>query len=262
MTTITPFDFESNMIRTVVDKDNNIGFVAKDIAVVLGYERPNNAINAHCMGALKLCPLKTEGGTQKVRIIAEPDVYRLIVKSKLPSAQKFERWIFEEVLPTLRKTGSYSVPKDPKPQVFITGMLLKELRLLAEGNAQLMRSVGIDENQILSSTSRFMESILGIGPTKTLDIPTPPKSQYYTAEALGGKLPIRLSGSEVIKRLVRLNCLLVEYEPSGKCRISLTLKGKKLGGRVFDIGKKYSDGSIIQQIKWQENILELLRKIH
>ncbi|MDI1494682.1 MAG: hypothetical protein PUN43_05585 [Candidatus Liberibacter asiaticus] len=154
------------------------------------------------------------------------------------------------------------MPKDPKPQVFITGVLLKELRLLTEGNAQLMRSVGIDENQILISTSRVMESILGVSPAKTLDIPTPHNSQYYTATSLGEKLPIKLSGREVNKRLVRLNCLLVEYEPSGKRRNILTPKGKELGGRVFDTGKQHSDGSIVQQIKWQDNILDLLRTTH
>ncbi|XCD51801.1 BRO family protein (plasmid) [Candidatus Liberibacter asiaticus] len=61
MSTITPFEFESNKIRTIVDKDQNIWFVAKDVATALGYENSNEAINAHCKGVTKRYPLKTEG---------------------------------------------------------------------------------------------------------------------------------------------------------------------------------------------------------
>ncbi|ONI59084.1 antirepressor [Candidatus Liberibacter solanacearum] len=264
MTNIIPFEFESNEIRTVVDKDNIIWFVAKDIATVLGYKDTVNAIKEHCRGVAKLHPIVDSlGRTQNTKLILEPDVYRLIVKSKLPSAQKFERKVFEEILPTLRKTGSYSVKapktKDNKPKVFITGMLLKELRLLTDNHESLMRKAGIDDNQILIASSRVMESVLGINPAEIIDIPTPNNSQYYTATALGGQLPVKLSGREVNKRLVRLNCLLVEHEPSGKRRNILTPKGKELGGRVFDSGKKHSDGSIVQSIKWQDNILDILQ---
>ncbi|XCD63201.1 BRO family protein (plasmid) [Candidatus Liberibacter asiaticus] len=61
MSTITPFEFESNKIRTIVDKDQNIWFVAKDVATALGYENSNEAINDHCKGVTKRYPLKTEG---------------------------------------------------------------------------------------------------------------------------------------------------------------------------------------------------------
>ncbi len=62
-------------------------------------------------GEAKRLPLfQTPGGMQEVRIISEPDMLRLIVSSKLPAAERFERWVFEEVLPTLRKTGTYSTP--------------------------------------------------------------------------------------------------------------------------------------------------------
>jgi prophage antirepressor-like protein len=88
-------------------------FVAKDVALTLGYKDTINAISTHCKGVAKHHPLFTPGGTQEVRVIQEPNVYRLVAKSKLPSAEKFERWIFEEVLPTLRKTGSYSMTPAP-----------------------------------------------------------------------------------------------------------------------------------------------------
>ena len=92
-------------VRTV-EKDGKIYFCGKDIAVALGYSRPADAISAHCKGVAVL-PTPTNGGVQSLKYIPEGDVYRLIVHSKLPSAEKFERWLFDEVLPEIREHGAY-----------------------------------------------------------------------------------------------------------------------------------------------------------
>ncbi|SHH17350.1 Prophage antirepressor, partial [Xylella fastidiosa] len=106
MNAITPFQFESHAVRTVVDDHGEVWFVGKDVADVLGYTNHNKALGDHCRGVPKRYPLQTSGGVQEIRIISEPDMLRLIVSSKLPAAERFERWVFEEVLPTLRKTGN------------------------------------------------------------------------------------------------------------------------------------------------------------
>lgn len=106
---IARFEFDSQELRTTT-ADGETLFCGKDVATILGYERPSNAINAHCKGALKRCPLETAGGTQEFTFITEPDLYRLIIHSKLPTAEKFERWVFEDVLPTIRKNGGYLTP--------------------------------------------------------------------------------------------------------------------------------------------------------
>lgn len=85
-------------------------FVGKDVAEALGYANTNDALARHCKGVVKRYPLSTEGGVQEVRIISEGDMYRLIASSKLESAQKFESWIFDEVIPTIRKHGAYATP--------------------------------------------------------------------------------------------------------------------------------------------------------
>ncbi len=104
---IIPFQFESNNIR-VIEQDGEPWFVAKDVAELLGYKKSRNAISRHCKGALKH-PVQTNGGIQDLTIIPEQDVFRLILRSKLPSAIKFEEWLFDEVLPTIRKKGSYDL---------------------------------------------------------------------------------------------------------------------------------------------------------
>jgi prophage antirepressor-like protein len=105
------FNFESHNVRTVVDDNGAIWFVAKDVAIALGYVRPNDAINEHCKGAAIHRPLQTAGGMQQARVLGEPNLYRLIFGSTLESAKRFQDWVFEEVLPTIRKTGKYEIQK-------------------------------------------------------------------------------------------------------------------------------------------------------
>ena len=81
-------------------------FCANDIAKALGYKRAADAVSTHCKGSVKHRYL-TNGGEQEAKFIPEGDVYRLIMKSKLPSAEKFESWVVEEVLPSIRKHGAY-----------------------------------------------------------------------------------------------------------------------------------------------------------
>lgn len=83
-------------------------FPATQCAKILGYAKPADTIRKHCKGVSKI-ETPTAGGIQQVNYIPEGDLYRLIVSSKLPAAEKFERWVFDEVLPSIRKTGSYSI---------------------------------------------------------------------------------------------------------------------------------------------------------
>ena len=97
-----------------VEIDGKPYFVGNDVAKALEYARPHEAVSAHCKGAVTYRIL-TNGGEQEAKVIPEGDVYRLIIKaadqSKNPSirarAEQFERWIFDEVLPAIRKHGAY-----------------------------------------------------------------------------------------------------------------------------------------------------------
>ena len=100
---------EFGEIRTI-EENGKVMFCGSDVARALGYVKPQNAISTHCKGALKRGTL-TERGMQQLLFILEGDLYRLIVNSKLPSAEKFERWIFDEVLPAIRKHGAYMTPE-------------------------------------------------------------------------------------------------------------------------------------------------------
>lgn len=96
---------EFGRVRTV-QIDDKPYFVATDIANALGYTNPRDAVLRHCKGVVKR-DTPTSSGTQQMSYINEGDVYRLIMKSKLPSAERFESWVMDEVLPSIRKNGGY-----------------------------------------------------------------------------------------------------------------------------------------------------------
>ena len=101
--------FEDRPVR-IVEENGNPLFVGRDVCKLLGYKNETDAMNRHCKGVVKRYPLSTDGGVQELRVISEPDVMRLICGSKLPAAVRFEKWVFEEVLPSIRKTGAYVAP--------------------------------------------------------------------------------------------------------------------------------------------------------
>ena len=100
---------EFGSIRTL-EHDGKVLFCGTDIAAALGYTNPRKAVRDHTRGGTK-CSIPTTSGNQAMTFISEGDVYRLIVHSKLPSAERFERWVFDEVLPTIRKHGAYITPE-------------------------------------------------------------------------------------------------------------------------------------------------------
>lgn len=112
LSTFTNSEFGS--IRTIIENDKPL-FCGSDIAKSLGYSNPRDALNRHCRGVVKRDGVslttnqhgKTSEQTTEMSFIPEGDVYRLIVRSKLPSAECFEKWLMDEVLPQIRKTGGY-----------------------------------------------------------------------------------------------------------------------------------------------------------
>jgi len=132
---LIPFIFDDKPVRAVVI-DGAEYWVARDVIRILGYKNENEAIKDHCDGVAKRYPIvDSMGRTQEVRVINEPDLFRLIIKSRLPEAERFERWVFEEVLPQIRKTGAYGADR-------------KEAEALREQNSRLIFQ-GFMDTQLL-----------------------------------------------------------------------------------------------------------------
>lgn len=99
---------EFGEIRTI-EEDGKVLFCGSDVARALGYKNPSKALSDHCKGVTKRYT-PTSSGKQEMNFIPEGDIYRLAAKSELSGADKFESWIFDEVLPSVRKHGAYMTP--------------------------------------------------------------------------------------------------------------------------------------------------------
>ena len=131
MSELKIFNFEENEVRTQVI-DGEPWFVGKDVTGVLGYSNSRDAISRHVFDDDKGVAFHdTPGGNQSLVIVNESGLYALVFGSKLDSAVKFKRWVTKEVLPAIRKTGSYQIPKDP----------MDALRLMFQATEQTQEKV-------------------------------------------------------------------------------------------------------------------------
>lgn len=97
---------EFGEVRTYIDENGEVMFCGKDVATALGYKNTNRALKAHCRkDEIKKHLFATNGGRQELNCISERNLCRLITHSKLPSAEKFEDWLFDEILPSVRQAS-------------------------------------------------------------------------------------------------------------------------------------------------------------
>lgn len=108
----------------MIEENGKVLFCGADVAKALGYAIPTKAVNTHCKGVSKM-EVPTNGGVQNMLFITEGDMYRLIAHSKLPSAEKFESWVFDEVLPTIRKHGAYMTPEKLEEAILNPDTMIK-----------------------------------------------------------------------------------------------------------------------------------------
>ncbi|AZJ19573.1 DNA-binding protein [Bacillus wiedmannii bv. thuringiensis] len=168
--------FSHNMFGNleVLIKEGKEFFPATDVAKALGYSNPHKAIKDHCKPeGVNEALVPTNSGIQTKKFINEPNLYRLIVKSKLPQAEQFEKWVFEEVLPSIRKHGAYMTPntinallQDPDLIIGLASQLKQEqqARQVAE-QKNLMLTQQIAEN---ASKITYLDQILQSQDTVTV----------------------------------------------------------------------------------------------
>lgn len=152
----------------ILYEDGKPLFCGADACKALGYKNQHDALTRHCKGVVKRYPL-TNGGKQQMNFLPEGDLYRLITHSKLPSAEKFERWVFDEVLPAIRKNGMYGADPAELEQLRQNNQLLREwFSLLADRKRDL-----VDIQQSIAKARKGRDDA---------------KAQYMAAKASYGKM--------------------------------------------------------------------------
>lgn len=158
---IVPQAFESQEFGTIraLEHDGRPMFCAKDVAAALGYKDTINAIKQHCRGVAFHHPIKDNlGREQNARFITEGDMYRLIASSKLESAQRFESWVFDEVIPSIRRDGAYVASDGSEDDATLMARALKAAdRALRERDARMAALEA--ENAEMRPKALFADSV-------------------------------------------------------------------------------------------------------
>lgn len=246
---IIPFSFDGRSIRVVADERGEPLFVGKDICEALGYSNHTDAMGNHCRGVAKRYPISDSlGRTQEVRVLSEPDVLRLIVHCSLPAAQDFERLVFEEILPTIRKTGSYTV----KPAAAIKPV--EDACRLLPTMVRAARACGLDKNAAAISANQAVAKLTGANVMQLLGhthMESEQQVRFFTPTELGERL--NLSGRKI-------NMLLADAGLQAKKNdVWVPLSAAEGFFRLFDTGKRHGDGIPVQQLKWAEGVLPLIQ---
>ena len=259
MQQVIPFLFESFQVR-VITLDGNPMFSARDVALALGYENPAKAYQDHC----KLLKLLNYNAALQLKwvnphprgeyVMPESDVYRLIIKSAKPEAERFERWVFEEILPTIRKTGSYSIVQQPAPQPQISA--ISETADVVRVVARALKAAGLKGNLLTIAADNVGKSVYGIsllGLAGATHLIANPKGQTYTPTELGKMLSPPVSAA-------KLN-LLLEASWLQTKEFGHWLPTDKADGLFewLDTGKRHSYGTPVKQIKWFQSVLSFIQ---
>ena len=251
MSNIIPFDFNSHAVR-VIDDNGEPWFVAMDVAEVLGYtdaqamtrKLDQDEIQNRQIGGF---------GPRGVNLINEAGLYACILTSQKPEAKPFKRWVTHEVLPAIRKTGQYTVPKaDTEVRPLI------DANRLFKSNLSIARTV-FKGNQALLSANMATQKATGtdvLGNLGATHLLAKERDALLTARDIGEQLG--LSGQKVNLLLEEKGLVVSFRDHKNRKQYELTEDGEKLG-EALDTAKKHGDGTPVKQIKWYSRIIDLLK---
>lgn len=238
---------EFGSIRTV-NENGKVLFCGKDIAESLGYKDTVNAIKTHCKNDGVAIHHLTDnlGRVQQVKFINEGNVYRLITHSKLPAAEKFEKWVFDEVLPSIRKTGGYIAGQEEMSD----SELMAKALLVAQRQIEERNKLIASKDQIigeLSSKASYVDLILN---NKSLVTITQIAKDYG------------MSGAKMNRLLASLH---IQYKQSGQWLLYSAHQCKGwTHSQTISITRSDGRPDVVMETKWTQKgrlaLYELLKK--
>ena len=231
----------------ILEKDGNLWFVAKEVSDFLGYRDAHDMIRNLDDDEKDTQNMRTPGGDQALSIINESGLYSAILRSRRHEAKQFKKWITSEVLPSIRKTGSYSMKDAKKPEAPID-MAPKTAKAF-KAYMSLLKTLGIDKNAAAISANQACLKLTGQNTLELLGqthLESEKQELYFTPTELGKRHG---------KSARELNRMLSEQglqEKHGKTWVP-TQKG--LGFcKVFDTGKRHGEGTPVTQVKWAGSV--------
>lgn len=229
----------------VVENGRELFFVAKDVAEALEYTWKGIATINHIPEDWRgVYSVQTPSGEQEMLTLSEQGLYFFLARSDKPKALPYQKWIAGEVMPSIRKTGSYSMPTAPaKAEMSVQSEL--ECAML------ILKAAGISGNQLALAADNYYRSRTGMSALELsgTQLIAPQQEQLLTPTQLG-QLMGGLSGKKVNQRLIDEGFQI--RLPSGQ--LEPTAKGSEAGGVLMDTSKRHSDGTPVRQLKWPSSV--------
>ena len=227
-------------------------FVASDIAKVLGYVKPNNAINDNCKPVPRVAGIMDAmGRPQEMAIIPETDIYRLVMRSKLPQAELFQDWVCEEVLPSIRKHGAY-----------MTGETLAQMLQSPDNLIELLTVLKSEQDRNAALSIQNEINARNIEAMK-------PKAAYYDTVLQSDTLiPTEIIAAQLGISAIKLNKFLCEYKIQRKVGgvyvLCADMRGKGYEGYKTYCYSDPNTGRIKtkRHMYWTENGAKMIIKLH
>lgn len=252
MSNIIPFSYQEKEIRVIEDQDGNTWWVANDVCEVLGFDNTSRALKNNLDEDEKgIISHDTHGGKQELLTINESGLYTLILKSPKPESKQFRRWVTSEVLPSIRKTGSYTMP-DHEPETLIP--VSNEFKAAVA----IAKAAGLKGNQATLCANTAVRRITGvnlldiIGATHLI---CEEQEQHLTATQLGKILGLT---AQKTNKLLEQNGVIESYlDDKNKLNWKPTAKGKQYT-ILKDTGKKSGSWAPVQQLFFLESVREVM----
>lgn len=246
MNEVTIFNYGQNEVRTVIGKDGEPWFVAKDVCSILEIGNVSMALNRLDYDEKGISTIDTLGGGQSMLVISESGLYELIFNSRKPEARAFKKWVKTEVLPSIRKTGSYSM-RNQSPT--------NELRYAFEDCKAIAEIAGLAGNMAVIAADQAVKRLTGRSPLELIGhthLISETQERALTpteiGQELGGMSAIAVNKLLAAKGLQRK--IGKYWEPVDD--------GSKYA-ILMDTGKKHGNGTPVQQLKWNRSIIDILK---
>ena len=240
------FSYEEDPVRVVMLGDPPTPWwVAKDVCDILGYSNSRKALADHLDDDEKgvtIC--YTPGGEQNMNVINESGLYCLILRSNMPKAKEFRKWVTTTVLPQVMRKG---LPEQSEPKVLPSGVM--------EGARMIFEVAGIKDNQLSIALDKIYTSYTGQSALKIGEVTlvAPTNNQLFNPTDIGKHFGV--SNRKINELLVREN-----YQrrlPNGKHE---PLELGEPYAVMLDTGKHHSDGTPVRQLKWDSGIIDELEQ--
>ncbi len=262
MNNIEIFNFEGKKVRTFIIA-GEVWAAAKDIAGIFGYSNTVDAIARHCKHACPAAKLLGEREARSLKLdpqtklINEGDINRLIFSSKLPQAEAIRDWWFEEVLPAIRKTGSYSLQSQLTIEEALNAYNFFKTSL------EITKLVHPNHNQTIVSANKATKQLTGVDVLELIGathlIPKPiNKDELLTVTELGKKLNLSARRTNSLLELAGFQSFY--RDDKGRLHWTLTKVGRNYA-TYLDTGRKQTNSNSVRQIKWYGEVVNQLKMV-